>query len=503
MNSLDLQSISFSYSHSEKTIISSFTASFPRGWTGLIGPNGCGKSTLLKILGGKIKPEAGTISKLYRSYYCEQETLSPPLDLTLLKTAHDYEARKIKASLELNHLLDRNWDEMSCGEQKRFQLACALWNKPELLLIDEPTNHLDSLNRQYIIRALKEFSGIGVLVSHDRELLEALCIKSIFFVADHIFDISAPYSEARKQLDKNFSSWDHEKETLRKKSTQLKAEVQRLEKIQASSQNRLSKKKVDPKDRDAKGKINLAKLTGKDASLGQKKQNLQNRMDSLDTKVKSFAHIQDYSDDIFFDKTQKVSKRSLLYKEEGSLTLPSGLSLRFQELSMLSQEKIGIVGDNGVGKSSFLDSMLKLNWLKTDNFFYLRQELTESDKQALQKQLMSLNKENYARCLQIIARLGSDAQQIFKSTNWSSGESRKIAIALSIVNKIDLLILDEPTNHLDLDSIEKLEKALLASQLSLLIVSHDNDFIRKICHKIWKFSKLPDGNSIMHEEILS
>ncbi len=488
MHSLTLKSLSFSYDHSDKKIIHSLDISFPRGWTSIIGPNGCGKSTLLKILAGKLKATSGTFSDKLSSYYCEQETLSEPESFTEFKNAHDYEARRLKTSLGLNELFERPWLEMSCGEQKRFQLACALWEKPELLLVDEPSNHLDEKNRNYIVQALKDFKGIGVLVSHDRDLLESLSQQCLFFKESQFFVVSGSFSEATKQWEAKLSSWEDEKEVYRKKIHRLEKETHRLEKIQASSKNKVSKRKLSKHDKDAKAKINLAKLTGKDASLGQKKVNLQNRMQNLNQKVDGIPVFNNYSDDIAFDILPS-HKKVILFQEDQTLHLPNGMSLNLPELSITSGDKIGIVGANGLGKSSFLNYLVNSRSFKTQNYFYLKQELSNQEKNEIAKSFTALDKESYTRCLHIISRLGSDAKQIFKSESWSAGEARKLTLALAIVKKVEFLILDEPTNHLDIFSIRSIEKALAESSLSLLIVSHDKIFLEPVCTKIWKIEK--------------
>lgn len=502
MNSISINSVSFSFNISDKIIIDNFSGSFTQEWTGLIGANGCGKSTLLKILAGKLQPSSGLIHGKFTSYYCAQESSSAPIDLENFISAHDQDASRIKNSLGLHDLMNQNWSQLSCGEQKRFQLACALWNKPELLLIDEPTNHLDHKNRNYIVQALLGYSGIGVLVSHDRSLLEALCTRNLFFIGNKIIEISGHFGEAKNQLDLDLSSKKSDRENTKRKAHTLKREAIRLEELNQSAKKRLSKAQINPKDHDSKAKMNLAKLTGKDGSLGQKKINIANRIENLNQKINSFEIIKDYSGNINFDFAKFKHSKVILFKESGDLEIANHQKLYFPELVLKSSEKIGIVGENGIGKTSLVQAISDLAWLKTKNYFYLKQELESRELKQLRENLKALDAESYARCLQIIARLGSDAKQIFKSENWSAGEARKVAIALSIVNQVELLILDEPTNHLDLPSIEKLEQALSSSPLTLLVVSHDLDFIQKVCSRLWKISKASDNSIILTDESL-
>ncbi len=133
--------------------------------------------------------------------------------------------------------------------------------------------------------------------------------------------------------------------------------------------------------------------------------------------------------------------------------------------------------------------------LKQNNFFHLSQELALEEIAQLRKRFFEAKKEDFTRCLQIVARLGSDPKVLGASPNWSPGEQRKIAIALAIVQNVHFLILDEPTNHLDLPSIQKLEIALKESNLTLLVVSHDSNFIQKVCDRNWEIKHIQNGDS--------
>lgn len=493
MKTLRLESASFSYANSNKTILDEITVSFQGAWTGLVGPNGCGKSTLLKVLAGEIKLSSGRIvGSISNVYFCRQETTEAPEEFREFCESFDSEAISIKSSLGLHDLSSREWNQLSQGEQKRSQLACALWKKPDLFLIDEPTNHLDAPNRAFIIEALKRYKGIGILVSHDRELLNALCYQCVFFAGNRIYTFAGGYDSAKSLFDAKMDYAHKQKSILKEKSDSLKEEVNRLQSIDSSK--RISKRGLSNKDHDAKSKINLAKLTGKDKSLDQKKVNLQTRIDRLQSDAASLKSHKDYSGDIFFDDEKPVS-RVLFHSTVEKITLPDSSTLHLPELLIRSGNKIGIVGANGVGKTSLVNFIREQ--IQNRKTYYLRQELSKEDSDALQKRLRDLRKEEFSRCLQIIGRLGSDPTQIMKSSDWSSGETRKLAIALSIVEKDELLILDEPTNHLDLPSIANLETALAKSPLALLIVSHDSNFVNAVCTTVWSIARQEDGDSIL------
>src|SRR5690606_5159970 len=169
MTDLVLKSISFAYPGVDKLLIDNLSATFSSGWTGVIGANGCGKTTLMKILSGDLAPTCGFADKAGVSLhaFCPQGTLEPPVNWLQFRGSFQKDVINLKTKLSLHELANRGWEELSHGERKRFQIGCALITRPDLLIVDEPTNHLDGSNRAYVIEALKDFSGIGIVVSHD------------------------------------------------------------------------------------------------------------------------------------------------------------------------------------------------------------------------------------------------------------------------------------------------------------------------------------------------
>ncbi|MCB9228054.1 MAG: ABC-F family ATP-binding cassette domain-containing protein [Deltaproteobacteria bacterium] len=499
MSILTLRSISFAFDDSDKIIIDHLNASFSHGWTGLIGPNGCGKSTLLQILAGRLRVTSGEMQGIPELIHlCEQETLRPPATLESFRNSDDKSAIRTKSALSLHELLMKEWEQMSCGEQKRWQLGCSLWQSPDLLLIDEPTNHLDQKNRDVILDALGSYRGTGIVVSHDRDLLQKLCQKFIFFVGSHTYEMSGSYDEARNNLAEHFAYNEKQRENSFKKAASLRKEVSRIRQLTESSKKRLSKGHLNRKDHDSKAKIDGARLSGKDASLGKKKGALENRIKKIEQSTHDLAVVKDYSGSVFFDIPASYTK-VLLHQTNVRISLPDASVLSATELLLKSGEKIGITGFNGTGKSSLIEHCLKESWIKSENYLYLRQELNTDEIDVIRKKLNFLSKEEYSRCLQIIARLGSDPKQVFKSHRWSAGEIRKIAIAIAIVTEAELLILDEPGNHLDILSVERLEDALKKSNLTLLVISHDSRFIRSVCSIFWNIQKDQNGNSILKQ----
>ena len=186
---LTLTGVTYAYPSVPDPILDSATITFPTGWTGLLGDNGCGKSTLAKIACGMLAPDAGQVTH----------------GLFAVCT-YDREARRLREVFRIEDDMPWRFDELSHGERKKLQIACALWQRPDVLAIDEPTNHLDSAARSQLAEALRGFRGIGILVSHDRDLLDALAQRCASFEAGGIVVRPGGYTAAHNQAERERSS---------------------------------------------------------------------------------------------------------------------------------------------------------------------------------------------------------------------------------------------------------------------------------------------------------
>ncbi|HKJ86163.1 MAG TPA: ATP-binding cassette domain-containing protein, partial [Spirochaetia bacterium] len=184
MNQLRFDSVSFTYPHLTEPLLTGITFTAARGWTGVVGANGSGKSTLLALATGRLQPQAGTIARPGPATYCEQRTDLAPCGLTELLSFPDAEAGRLVSVLGIDADWPYRWETLSHGERKRAQIAVALFETPELLVVDEPTNHLDREARRQLTAALESFPGVGLLVSHDRALLDRLCRQCLFLDPD-------------------------------------------------------------------------------------------------------------------------------------------------------------------------------------------------------------------------------------------------------------------------------------------------------------------------------
>ena len=177
-----LRGVSYTYPGMADQAVSHIDAAFPPGWTGIVGPNGSGKSTVARLACGQLVPDAGSVAGIAHAAcsYCEQQVLDLPAN------AADFACDWGRAARTLRRLLgvEDNWawrfEALSTGERKRLQIACALVQEPDLLVLDEPTNFLDAPTRALVRQALAIYRGCGLLISHDRALLDALAGRCLF-----------------------------------------------------------------------------------------------------------------------------------------------------------------------------------------------------------------------------------------------------------------------------------------------------------------------------------
>jgi ATPase subunit of ABC transporter with duplicated ATPase domains len=227
MSILTFSGVTFSYDSSDEPLIVGLTAAFPEGWTGVVGANGTGKSTLLRLAVGDLTPQSGTISTLSGAVYCRQRTDDPPEGLAAFLESGDLDADAIKSSLGVGEDWPVRWKSLSHGERKRAQVAVELWVRPAVLALDEPTNHIDSAARSMLERALDTYRGVGLLVSHDRALLDALCHQCLFLDPPEYVMRPGGYSRGAVQSERDAESRRKAKERLSREAAKLRRETAR------------------------------------------------------------------------------------------------------------------------------------------------------------------------------------------------------------------------------------------------------------------------------------
>lgn len=464
MQSISLLNISFSYPSAED-LFSDLSITFSdNSKVALIGDNGCGKTTLLKIIAGKLNPSDGRIVKNATTYLLPQITAP---------------------------------DAKSGGERQQKELSSAFNSGADILLLDEPTNNLDVSARSEFFAMLHNWYGGAVVISHDRELLNQM---------DFIFEMSHGKIRA---FGGNYDFY----------VAQKNAERARLESETANIENRISrlnitKKIVADTSKSSMNRLNASKQKGiatghkfkhggnhpadKIEGVASKKLNLIQK--KLDEKLEERQSISEQlrDDKIKIPIPEKPFIRKELIKIENMSFGYDGDIFKNFDFQMSGGERVLISGGNGSGKTTLIKLILGNLKPKSGSIklfgtaAYLDQNLSllNPDKTIIE------NIMDYAGILKhdahtIAANFGFRGEMSNKKVSiLSGGELLKATLAAVIggAKQPDLLILDEPTNNLDIKSIGILEDALNQYGGAILLISHDEMFVRNL--KIDRTEKL-------------
>ncbi len=486
----------------------------PRDRIGLVGSNGTGKSTLLKIISGEVEPDNGQIALskhttigylpqdgiTYRGKTIYDEVYSGIGDISSLKeeiddVQHELEVHpdkttdeymelvekygelqhkfedldgfRVKSSIEkiLEGLgftvkdFDRLTDEFSGGWQMRIALAKLLLKQPSVLLLDEPTNHLDIESLIWIESFLKAYEGAIILVSHDRTFLDNITNKTIEIYTGKVTIYSGNYSyyvkekEIRKEL--LLKSYDNQQKFL----TQQNRFIERFR------------------------------------SKNTKATAVQSRIKMLDKL--DIIEIEDEESAIQFHFPPAThSGRKVFELKNVSKSYGDNLVLKDVDFELERGEKIGLVGVNGAGKSTLAriirgteeiqKGQRKLGFQVELEYYSQHQADSLDPKNDVLGTMDNVAKGDIRKQLRTI--LGSflfRGDDVFKPVQvLSGGEKSRLALATMLLKSSNFLILDEPTNHLDMNSKRVLMEALHSYTGTILIISHDREFLDGIVTKI-------------------
>jgi ATPase subunit of ABC transporter with duplicated ATPase domains len=484
---LSFNSVEFFYPSSLYPILKNINFEISRGWTGIAGENGAGKTTLLLLAAGLLRPTAGTVRRPDDILYCPQRTDEIPGGWEDLFFAADNAAGRLMDILGIEADWPYRWDSLSHGERKRFQLAMALRRNPVMLAVDEPTNHLDGEAEALVRDALEEYTGLGLLVSHDRALLDRLCGNCLFLREGAAALRPGGVSRGLAEEERELAEQRGLRKKIRDEGERLAAEAGRRRQVAEGSRNRLSKRRIDPGDRDTRGKINLARLTGKDAVGANQYKRMKNRAGRAEEALAEVTVRPERKRGVTLGGRQARADR-LCFLEAGSIPLGEGRTLSFPDLSIGPEDRIALTGPNGSGKSTLIRHVLD-RIPKGLPRLYLPQELDGEESRAVLDAVLREEEKFRGEILARFSRLGSDPRLLFRSALPSPGEIRKLLIARGGFYEPALIIMDEPTNHLDLVSVGLLEAALAESAGARLLVSHDSVFLSRLSNREWSISR--------------
>ena len=487
-----LDHLRFSYPNSSEILFENISFQLNRGWTAIVGPNGSGKTTLLKLICGLLEPDSGTLQISGPRYYAEQRTDSIPRGFTDLFDPTGKTAFRLRAALGIADDWPGKWDQLSHGERKRAQIAAAMFSEPIILAIDEPSNHLDSQARDILIDALNGYKGIGLLVSHDRELMDLLCQDTIFLEPPGIDVRRCTYSVAILERDRENKSKMVEHELARKEVKKFKKKViEQREKTSRTAKLR-SKRHIRAKDHDAKAKKDLGRLTGKDAVEGRIYKRFEKKLERAKSNQDAINFRKSYPLGIKFEEDESSRFFPIIIAPE-SIQLGADKILSFPELTIRSGDKVGLFGNNGSGKSTFLNHLISLTDLPENKLIYIPQEIPVSQSRSILERVHQYDREKKGHMMILISRLGSDPHRLLETEIPTPGEVRKLLLAEGILKNPGIIILDEPTNHMDLPSVECVEQALKECTCAQLLVSHDRFFLKNTVDECWSFSEYAEN----------
>jgi len=502
MNLLTMENISKGYG--EKLLLSEATLAIEEGEKiGLLGINGSGKSTLLKLAAGIVEPDGGEIirSKNLRVNYlaqspafqAEDSVMDTVLkgDSPVLQAWQNYRGL-VKGSglsaaspellqvtqqldaLDAWHLesdaqtlltrlgiieFDARMGELSGGQRKRIAMAAALMNPADLLILDEPTNHLDNLAIDWLERYLQRYNGSLLMVTHDRYFLERVTRRIIEVDGARLFSFAGNYSqylERKLERDENEAAMAQKHHALlrkelawirrgaRARSTKQKARIQRFEELQENL------------PRSGAGKVEISSAASR---LGKK-------------TIIAHQITHSYGDEKVIDRFDIILARD---------------------------DRVGIVGPNGVGKSTLLrilggeiipdagdvdiGSTVKIGYFPQESHG-LPDEMRVIDYIREAGEYLQAGKKMLSAAQMLETFLFPPAAQWTTLQRLSGGEKRRLHLLRILMDAPNILLLDEPGNDLDINTLTILEDYLDDFPGAVVAVSHDRYFLDRICEKI-------------------
>jgi len=477
----------FHYDSSSLAVFDGLSVRLGIGWTGIIGPNGSGKTTFLRLGCGGLIPSGGSVSSPDKVIYCRQRTDKIPTELEAFVKTNSHIACSLRGQLKIQENWISRWDTLSHGERKRAQIAVALWQEPGVLAIDEPTNHIDREGRQLLAAALRSFHGIGLLVSHDRDLLDNLCRQTLFIEPPNAILRPGGYTKAIELAEAEQQRALKLRTKAKRELAKLRSEISKRAREAAKSNRKRSKRGLAPKDHDGRFVRGLARYSGKDGQAGRKLRQLDGRQQRAGAELAK-THVKKQQRLGINIRGERFGRNTLFHLPAGSIKLGNEMPLVFPELSISPQDRIAIIGSNGSGKSTLIQHIVNQLDLPEQKIVYIPQEIDRLKARQIVNSARELPKTKLGDAMTFVSCLGSDPQRLMETAEPSPGELRKLMLAVGMAEKPYLIIMDEPTNHLDLPSINCLEFALNNCVCSLLLVSHDLRFLQKLCQTCWEIT---------------
>jgi ATPase subunit of ABC transporter with duplicated ATPase domains len=466
----------------------------PAGVTGLAGENGSGKTTLLRLLAGELRAASGRVRLDPPGApvaLCPQGVERAGPAEAALARREDGDARRLRGALGLAPADLGRWERLSPGERKRWQLGAALAGEPAVLLLDEPTNHADAGARAALVRALRAFRGVAVVVSHDRALLDEVTVRTLRLHRGEARLWPFPYGAARDAWTAEArAAWDARgaAQAEARRAARRLADARRA---RATADAARSGRGRDRHDSDARTLGAKTVVAWAEDRLGREVSKLRREVERARAAIPDAPPAEELGRSVFVG-WERAPRPWLLGHDGADLRAggePGGrLLVEGAALRLGRDDRVRLTGPNGAGKTTLLGALLAGATLPRERLLHLPQELPPGAGEALLADARALPADARGRVLSVVAALGSDPARLLAGGVPSPGEARKLALALGLGRHAWALVLDEPTNHLDVPAIERLEAALAAYPGALLLVTHDDRLAAAVTRTVWRIA---------------
>jgi len=470
-------------------ILSNATFHLGPGWTGLVGENGAGKTTLLSLATGALTPDRGTVQvepKGARVLLCPQVVDDCTPEIADFSDATDGASRAWMGRLELYGAPLWQWATLSPGQKKRWQLGAALALQPDILLLDEPTNHVDDGVKTLVVDALRSFRGLGVMVGHDRAVLDALTQKTLRVHRGDVTLWNGNHSTARTAWEADEAHQRERRETLHRQHRALDRRLKDERRVQAQAHQAIhaGARIKDKHDSDARSSGSKNLVSWAEARLGKNAAATQARLSRVADAMEGFKHSKHVGRPVHF-VWERAPQPVLVHLKAEAVRAGEVPLLHHVDVTLHRDARVHLAGANGEGKTTLIHALLGQSRLPQDKVLFLPQDLDADARLRARAAVEQAPQELRGRLLSLLAAWGVDPARLVHSATPSPGEAKKLLLARALLGQVWLLVLDEPTNHLDLPGVERLEQALVDYPGALLVTSHDATFARAVTRETW------------------